>query len=302
MSFWSSSFPSCSSGKLITADHITDVTWNKQAFQRLVLSPKTKELIQAAVMAQGHLLGASPDIIAGKGQGLLILLHGGPGTGKTLTAESIAETQERPLYRVTCGDLGIEPTDVELVIVESVFNIGKAWGCVVLLDEADVFLEERIRTNQKQNAVVSVFLRLLEYYDGILILTTNRVGTFDEAFKSRIHLALRYPDLGETQRAEIWCNFIEMLKNRTGKLVDNKDLVDINDLLANVPKLAQRELNGRQIRNALMVARYLSKFGKEVLRYQHVQDALEPMVEFNQYLVGLRGLSDEEIAAEERLR
>jgi hypothetical protein len=66
-------------------------------------------------MAQGHLLSASPDIIAGKGQGLLILLHGGPGTGKTLTAESIAETQERPLYRVTCGDIGIEPTQVEQV-------------------------------------------------------------------------------------------------------------------------------------------------------------------------------------------
>jgi hypothetical protein len=100
---------------LIRVDRITDVTWNKDAFKRLVLPSETKELIQAAVMAQGHLLGASPDIIAGKGQGLLILLHGGPGTGKTLTAESIAETQERPLYRVTCGDIGIEPTQVEQV-------------------------------------------------------------------------------------------------------------------------------------------------------------------------------------------
>lgn len=61
---------------------------------------------------------------------------------------------------------------------------------VVLLDEADVFLEERDMKDLNRNALVSVFLRALEYYNGIVILTSNRVGTFDEAFKSRIQLAL----------------------------------------------------------------------------------------------------------------
>lgn len=97
-------------------DRITDVTWNKDAFKRLVAPDVTKELIQAAVMAHGHRLSPAPDIIADKGQGLLILLHGSPGTGKTLTAESIAETQERPLYRITCGDIGVEPAEAELVL------------------------------------------------------------------------------------------------------------------------------------------------------------------------------------------
>jgi len=95
-------------------DCITDVTWNKEAFKQLVVPDVTKELIQAAVTAHGHHLMGS-DIITNKGQGLLILLHGGPGTGKTLTAESIAETQERPLYRITCGDIGVHPVDVEKV-------------------------------------------------------------------------------------------------------------------------------------------------------------------------------------------
>lgn len=97
-------------------DRITDVTWNKEAFKQLVVPDVTKELIQAAVTAHGHHLMA-PDIITDKGQGLLILLHGGPGTGKTLTAESIAETQERPLYRITCGDIGVNPVDVEKVSI-----------------------------------------------------------------------------------------------------------------------------------------------------------------------------------------
>ena len=101
---------------------------------------------------------------------------------------------EKPLYRVTCGDVGTKAEAVEKYL-ESVFHLGKMWGCVVLLDEADVFLEQRDLQDLDRNALVSVFLRVLEYYEGILILTSNRVGTFDEAFRSRIQLALHYPTL-----------------------------------------------------------------------------------------------------------
>ena len=139
-----------------------------------------------------------------------------------------------------------------------------------------------------------VFLRVLEYYDGILILTTNRVGTFDEAFKSRIHLAIRYLKLDEEQRLEIWRNFIQML-GRT------KERVDVDDLERNANKLAQNELNGRQIRNVITLARYLAKFRKQMLVYKHVQDALASVVKFDDYILGLRG-SDEGWAKESRLR
>lgn len=139
-----------------------------------------------------------------------------------------------------------------------------------------------------------VFLRVLEYYDGILILTTNRVGTFDEAFKSRIHLALRYSNLDEDQRVEIWRNFIRMLAK-------TKERVDIDDLELNVHKLAQVELNGRQIRNVITLARYLAKFRKQMLVYKHVQDAFASVVKFDEYLNKLRG-SDDQWATESRLR
>ena len=139
-----------------------------------------------------------------------------------------------------------------------------------------------------------MFLRVLEYYDGIMILTTNRVGTFDEAFKSRIHLAIRYLKLDEEQRLEIWRNFIQML-GRT------KERVDVDDLERNANKLAQTELNGRQIRNVITLARYLAKFRKQMLVYKHVQDALASVVKFDDYILGLRG-SDEGWAKESRLR
>jgi ATP-dependent Lon protease len=99
----------------LRVDRITDVTWNKDAFKQLAIPEEIKEQIQALVTAQNRPLHMVPDIIAGKGNSLIILLHGAPGTGKTLTAESIAELQERPFYRITCGDIGMEPEAVEKV-------------------------------------------------------------------------------------------------------------------------------------------------------------------------------------------
>ncbi|KAH9908654.1 P-loop containing nucleoside triphosphate hydrolase protein [Xylariomycetidae sp. FL2044] len=285
--------------QLIQTERITDVTWNKDAFKQLVIPADTRELVEAAVTMHGSNMKASPDIIAGKGQGLLILLHGGPGTGKTLTAESIAEAQERPLYRVTCGDIGTDPAEAEQYL-QTVLIIGKAWGCVVLLDEADVFLEERNIADREQNAFVSVFLRVLEYYDGILVLTTNRVGTFDEAFKSRIHLALHYPNLDEEQRLGIWQNLFAKLRRASGP-GSGDERVDVDDLLLNVHKLARIEINGRQIRNVITMARYLAKFRRQMLVYRHVQDAVASVVKFDEYLDTLRG-SDDRWARESRLR
>lgn len=133
----------------------------------------------------------SADVIEGKGNGLTILLHGGPGTGKTLRAESVAELAEKPLYRVTCGDIRTDAEAVEKYL-ESVLHIGTIWKAgtlyhvpqrcikvadgaqVALFDENDVFQEERSQADLQRNALVSVFLRVLEYYDGILILTSNR--------------------------------------------------------------------------------------------------------------------------------
>ena len=98
------------------------------------------------------------DIIDSQGNGLIILLHGGPGTGKTFTAESVAELAEKPLFRVTCGDIGTKPEDVEKYL-ESVLNLSKIWGCVVLLDEAEVFL-----------ALEKLFAHTLAHDDVFLVL------------------------------------------------------------------------------------------------------------------------------------
>ncbi|CAF9918061.1 MAG: hypothetical protein HETSPECPRED_003648 [Heterodermia speciosa] len=103
----------------------------------------------------------------------------------------------------SCGDMGQEAEVVEKRL-EDHFQLAHRWGCVLLLDEADVFLQKRSREDLARNAIVSVFLRVLEYYSGILFLTTNRVGAFDQAFRSRIHMSLFYPRLDEDKTIKIW--------------------------------------------------------------------------------------------------
>lgn len=141
----------------------------------------------------------------------MFLLHGPPGVGKTSTAECIAAHMNKPLYPLTSGNLGVRPNDVEDEL-QSHFTLAERWGCILLLDEADVFLQRRRLNALDINAIVSVFLRQLEYYKGILFLTTNRVGDMDPAFKSRIHVTLEYAPLDRKRTKKIYKLHLKRIK------------------------------------------------------------------------------------------
>lgn len=298
----------------LEVDRITDVKWNKKCFDSLVIDAKAKEMIQALV---SHQLESEKgtDLIYRKGNGLIILLHGGPGTGKTFTAESVAEIAQKPLFCVTCGDIGTKPEEVEKYL-ESVLYLGKTWGCVVLIDEAEVFLEQRSLDNLERNALVSVFLRVLEYYEGILVLTTNRVGTFDEAFKSRILLSLHYEKLTKGQRRKIWRGFVNHLKDTNGpsdekqtrgehdgSSSENLPDIDYQEILDSLDELANHELNGRQIRNIITTARQLAKFRGKTLNYGLLEEVISLSGKFDEYFRKLNeNQSDEQIARSDGIR
>jgi hypothetical protein len=105
-----------------------------------------------------------------------------------------------------------------------------------------------------------VFLRVLEYYSGVLILTTNRVGSFDEAIKSRVHCALYYPPLDEDQTLQVWKMNLDLL-DAQNKSLDCKLRVRFNP--EEIMEYARRHWkggkdgnrwNGRQIKNAFQTA------------------------------------------------
>ncbi|KAK4446732.1 hypothetical protein QBC34DRAFT_411241 [Podospora aff. communis PSN243] len=273
------------------------VEWDESAFKSLVLDGDTKDVVKALVTNKVTNT-VSTDLIRGKGSGLILLFHGPPGTGKTLTAESVAEEARKPLYRITCGDIGTAPNVVESNLVR-LLHLCKRWDCVVLLDEAEVFLQERSLTDLNRNALVSVFLRLLEYYNGIMILTSNRVATFDEGFKSRIQLSLYYPQLTQASRRKVWQNFFDRLVNDPVASLE----LDIEDLRKNAVPLSRYELNGREIRNAINVARPLAISEGKLLDFRCLEKVIKVQRDFDRYLKEVNeGLGDDEVAREEGRR
>lgn len=148
---------------------------------------------------------------------------------------------------VSVAEIGLDASRAEKNL-EMMFNLATKWEAILLVDEADVFLETRGSTSDaSRNALVSVLLRVLEYYEGIIILTTNRIKSIDVAVVSRIHLAIRYSDLRDDQMQSIFAFFLDNLGDG---LV--RDRPGINRFIENTGH--HYGLNGRQIRNVVSAA------------------------------------------------
>lgn len=242
--------------------------------------------------------------------------------GKTATAEAVAMENNRPLFTITCGDLGLTPSEVETSL-NDIFRLAHKWECVLLLDEADVFLAQRSRFDLKRNALVSVFLRVLEYYNGLLFLTTNRVGTIDEAFKSRIHLSLYYPPLNRVQTTEIFrLNILKLreielqkssLTDQPQLIVNEEDIIQFANEHFEKNEASGTCWNGRQIRNSFQIASSLASYHFEKKVHEARARKLEPPKaavldsrffntvqhathHFNLYMEETKGWSDADLA------
>ncbi|OTA85078.1 hypothetical protein M434DRAFT_41783, partial [Hypoxylon sp. CO27-5] len=242
-------------------DNIKEIQWHDGAFESLVLAEDHKRLINAFL--SGHIDNKDrfDDVIEGKGQGVSILLEGPAGVGKTLTAEAVSEKLRRPLYAMGAGELGATPESVEDNL-HMILEVAAKWDAVLLLDECDVLLAERSADNLGRNSIVAIFLRLLEYYRGMLFLTTNRVEAIDSAFKSRIHLTIKYPHLNAAARRQIWERFVQTSNQKTTlQPLDYTRLQEVN-------------VNGREIKNIVKTAQLLASYENVPLALEHIRTAL----------------------------
>ncbi|CAK7237270.1 hypothetical protein SCUCBS95973_009905 [Sporothrix curviconia] len=266
-------------------DSIRPVRFNEHAFDRLVLPASHKQLVLAFTQSQIKNKHKFDDVIAGKGKGIIMLLSGGPGTGKTLTAESVAETMQVPLFVMSGGDLGMSSHEIEYNLGRVLDMVAK-WNAVLLIDECDVFLEARTTSDLDRNRIVSIFLRMLEYYEGILFLTTNRVGNIDEAFHSRIHISLAYPNLDVPARRQVWLGFLgangQLGHGAEATTTATKTSVDVSSSRAvhnvtsdDIDKLAELPLNGRQIKNVVKTGHLLAFQLGQTLAFTHLQTVLQ---------------------------
>jgi replication-associated recombination protein RarA len=144
-----------------------------------------------------------------------MLLRGPLGMGKTLIAEVVAKIMWVPLYMMSTRDLGTEPATVEGALTK-ILAMTTKWKAILLLDKVDVFLEACSTHDLKRNKLVSIFLCILEYFEGFLFLTSNHVKNIDAAFESRIHLSLQYGHLNFESRKQVWKTFLGGSKEKNG--------------------------------------------------------------------------------------
>ncbi|KAF4477421.1 hypothetical protein CGGC5_v014216 [Colletotrichum fructicola Nara gc5] len=244
------------------------------AFERLELPEGHRELVQSLVTQHFRNRHSSftkdtqTDLIQGKGKGLIMLLHGAPGVGKTTTAEGVAELFRKPLFQITC-----------------------------------------------------VFLRVLEYYTGILFLTTNRIGDLDEAFASRIQMSLHYPELDELKTLKVFRLHIDLIEQRfkkQGRTI-TFDISSIEDFASqHYADQPYNRWNGRQIRNACHTALALAEFdaqknGSEIsleidksatvsLQLKYFKVVQKAYLDFGEYLADIQGTEGDDRAFQQRLR
>lgn len=214
----------------VHVQHLTEYRYRPELREKLVLPDQHRDLID---ILTSHMDVLVQDFVAGKSGGTTILCQGAPGLGKTLTAEVYAEVVGKPLYRVHSGQLGTTAASVGANLME-ILRRAMRWNAVLLLDEADVYIRRR-GNDLEHNAIVAEFLRTLEYFSGLLFMTTNRTGDVDDAILSRCIATIHY----ETPRREDAARLWRLQAEQCGAELDDR-LLDA--LTAAYPKASGRDI------------------------------------------------------------
>lgn len=184
-----------------------------------------------------------------------------------MTAESVAEFLQKPLYFVSVGELGVKPEELEHSL-NKVMKVATSWDAIILLDEVDVFAVKRDGASIERNAMTAIFLRMLERYSGVMFMTTNLLNNLDDAFISRATAVIKYNDLETADRIKIWNGLFDKVE-KIGEVKISPSLrMDIN-------KVASYNLNGRIIKNIVRLAYSLALSKGEDLSLNHIETALD---------------------------
>lgn len=225
--------------------------------EKLVLPPESRSLVEMLLAFKGQFT----DIVKGKSGGSIILCAGLPGTGKTLTSEIYSEVTARPLYTVQASQLGVEPETLEENLLKA-FARATRWKAIMLIDEADVYVHTR-GNDLTQNAIVGVFLRVLEYFAGVLFLTTNRADLVDDAIASRCVARIDYGVPSAVDQKRIW----QILSETSGVPIA-ADVIDA--VVAQYPKLT-----GRDVKNLLKLAYLVAKAAKKPIDVETIERVMK---------------------------
>lgn len=242
-----------------------------------------------------------------------------------MTVECIATQMGRPLLSLTVADIGTQETSVEAHLAKYL-GLATKWGAIVLIDEAETFLTKRKEGDLSRNALVTAFLRALEYYSGMIFLTTNEPGRIDDAVSSRIHLAIKYPKLDLAKRQKIWLRHISQLHKQQNASSWPKEVpkVSLEEGTQNyitgetgTPRVEALNLSGRDIRNAFQTAVKLARYDADLeprkpgrsipikdikLKDVHFDKAMETKFALKKVMIRIHGRTEDQRATDDGAR
>jgi len=235
----------------------------------LILPPKIKEQLEDLVnyLAEQetvfHRWGANK--IRARGYGIKALFSGGPGTGKTMAAEVIANTLGLDMFRVDTSSVVSRWVGETEKNLREIFDAAEGGSAVILFDEADSLFGSRGDVKQAQdrfaNQEVAFLLQRLEVFEGCAILTTNLLDNIDEAFLRRFGAVIEFPNPGVAERIKLWHQSIPPGAPRDPDL--------------NIPKLGKDfNIAGGNIVSAAINACILASSRKEAVAMRHVVEAI----------------------------
>ncbi|WP_353189236.1 ATP-binding protein [Pandoraea pnomenusa] len=214
----------------VHVQNMTEYAYQPELRDKLVLPAHHHDLIDILTSNMNVMM---PDFVPGKSGGATILCQGAPGLGKTLTAEIYSEVVGKPLYRVHSGQLGTTAASVGATLM-SILRRAMRWNAILLLDEADVYIRRR-DNDLEHNAIVAEFLRSLEYFHGLLFMTTNRSGDVDDAILSRCIATIHYDTPSAADARRLW----RMQAEQVGAYLDDGL---IETLASRYPKASGRDI------------------------------------------------------------
>ncbi|MPW22693.1 AAA family ATPase [Paraburkholderia sp. CNPSo 3157] len=214
----------------VHVQNMTEYQYQPELRDKLVLPEHHRDLID---ILTSRLNVFVQDFVPGKSGGTTILCQGAPGLGKTLTAEIYSEVVGKPLYRVHSGQLGTTAASVGATL-SGILQRATRWDAILLLDEADVYIRRR-DNDLEHNAIVAEFLRTLEYFNGLLFMTTNRIDDVDDAILSRCIAKIQYETPPRRDAIRLW----KLLAEQLGADIDD-DLIET--LTSAYPKASGRDI------------------------------------------------------------
>ncbi|MDO4260621.1 MAG: ATP-binding protein [Eubacteriales bacterium] len=200
------------------------------------------------------------------GRGVSMIFYGPPGTGKTMGAQVMANQLNLELYKVNMAGVMSRYVGDSEKKLDQIFEQGKRSQSILFFDEADVLFGKRSETKDAQdkyaNASTAYLLQKVEEYEGILILATNFLQNFDNAFRRRFKFIIEFPFPDPESRRSIWAQVFP-------DAVELEEPIDV-DWLAE-----EYKLSGSQIKNIALAASFLAAGERTGLAMRHVLTALK---------------------------